>query len=253
MADTSSVSSQTGIPSYEDYVASTREVKTTLGKNDFLSLLATQMQYQNPLEPTTDTDFVAQLAQFSTLEFMQSMSESMTAMQYYNLTGQCVYAEVTLEDGSTQPVVGVVDRVIIKDSKAYAQVEDYLIDCTKISQIINKDLVSDNSTLLDQTKLIGKYVQANAFAEDGETKTTVDGMVTRVAIEDNFLVAYLDNGKRIGVGDIFDISDTPFETTTPDDGDTGKTEGTGETGNTDTGNTETGNTGTESTDETQNP
>ncbi len=47
----------------------------SLGKDDFLNLLVTKMQYQDPLEPMNDEDFIAQLAQFSSLEQMSNISD----------------------------------------------------------------------------------------------------------------------------------------------------------------------------------
>jgi flagellar basal-body rod modification protein FlgD len=47
-----------------------------LGKQDFLNLLVTQLRYQDPLSPSENTEFVAQLAQFSSLEGTQNISES---------------------------------------------------------------------------------------------------------------------------------------------------------------------------------
>ncbi len=47
-----------------------------LGKQDFLNLLVTQLKYQDPLSPTENTEFVAQLAQFSSLEGTQNIGES---------------------------------------------------------------------------------------------------------------------------------------------------------------------------------
>jgi len=48
-----------------------------LGKSDFLNLLVTQLQNQNPLEPMQDQEFIAQLAQFSQLEQLENMSRSL--------------------------------------------------------------------------------------------------------------------------------------------------------------------------------
>ncbi|MCL2845322.1 MAG: flagellar hook assembly protein FlgD [Chitinivibrionia bacterium] len=51
-----------------------------MGQLDFLTLLTTQLQYQDPLSPMENTDFVAQLAQFSQLESTTSMQQSMEEM-----------------------------------------------------------------------------------------------------------------------------------------------------------------------------
>lgn len=51
--------------------------KNTLGKNEFLKILTTQLQYQDPTEPTDNSQFVAQLAQFSSLEQMQNVNTTL--------------------------------------------------------------------------------------------------------------------------------------------------------------------------------
>jgi flagellar basal-body rod modification protein FlgD len=52
----------------------------TLGKDDFLKLLVAQLQHQDPLAPTDDTQFVAQLAQFSSLEQEQNINTGVTQL-----------------------------------------------------------------------------------------------------------------------------------------------------------------------------
>lgn len=56
---------------------------TTLGKQDFLILLVTQLQYQDPLNPADSTQFVSQLAQFSTLEQMENANKNLEIIQLY--------------------------------------------------------------------------------------------------------------------------------------------------------------------------
>ena len=52
----------------------------SLGKDDFLKLLVAQMQNQDPLNPTDSKESIAQLAQFSSLEQMNNIATSMTAL-----------------------------------------------------------------------------------------------------------------------------------------------------------------------------
>lgn len=62
--------------------STTVEKSDDMGKDTFLKLLVTQLQYQDPLNPVENTEFTAQLAQFSSLEALTDMSESMDQMSY---------------------------------------------------------------------------------------------------------------------------------------------------------------------------
>ncbi len=57
-----------------------REIKKSLGKDDFLKLLVTQMQFQDPLKPMDNTEFTAQLTQFSSLDQLTSINDNMQKM-----------------------------------------------------------------------------------------------------------------------------------------------------------------------------
>jgi len=54
---------------------------SALGRDAFLKLLVTQLQHQNPLEPQPDGEFLAQLAQFSSLESLQDIQQDMAALR----------------------------------------------------------------------------------------------------------------------------------------------------------------------------
>lgn len=58
----------------------TRQPKQELGKNDFLELLIAQLTHQDPTEPVKDTEFIAQMAQFSSLEQMMNMTKNLDLM-----------------------------------------------------------------------------------------------------------------------------------------------------------------------------
>ncbi len=53
----------------------------TLGQNDFLKLLVAQLAAQDPLNPKKDTDFIAQMAQFSSLEQSKTMQEDLAGLR----------------------------------------------------------------------------------------------------------------------------------------------------------------------------
>jgi len=55
--------------------------KDQLGRDAFLNLLVTQLQHQDPLQPQANGEFIAQLAQFSSLEQLTTMSETLEAIK----------------------------------------------------------------------------------------------------------------------------------------------------------------------------
>ncbi|MFO0752727.1 MAG: flagellar hook capping FlgD N-terminal domain-containing protein [Thermodesulfovibrionales bacterium] len=102
--DTSSIftnSAYTGSSSSSN--STTGTTNTSLGKDDFLYLLTKQLEYQDPLNPMQDTEFVAQLAQFSSLEQMTNMSKSLETSTALGLIGK----EVT----DSSDVSGTVSEV----------------------------------------------------------------------------------------------------------------------------------------------
>lgn len=90
----------------------TRESTNIFSSDGFLKLLSSQIKAQNPLEPMKDTEFVAQMAQFSQLEHMTSLAKNMEALtlsgqlsQGASLIGRTV---TYTPEGATAPVSGVV-------------------------------------------------------------------------------------------------------------------------------------------------
>ncbi len=80
---------------------------TSLGKDDFLKLLTTQLQQQDPTQPMDNTAFVAQLAQFSALEQMSNVNANLTTM----ITGQGTALQTTAADMVGKTAVFNSDQV----------------------------------------------------------------------------------------------------------------------------------------------
>lgn len=98
-----------------------------LGKDAFMTLLVTQMQNQDPLNPSSDTEFIAQLAQFSSLEQMQNLNVAMSNQNAFGLVGQNVIINVGQSEGETKnQIAGIVQYVEMKEGKAYLAVDEEL-------------------------------------------------------------------------------------------------------------------------------
>jgi flagellar basal-body rod modification protein FlgD len=189
--------------SYEEYVINSRRPNKTLDKNDFLKLLSAQLQYQDPLEPVKDSDFAAQLAQFSSLEQMQNLNTTMEAFRYYSLVGQYVMSEYKNESGADVAVAGVVDRVITGNGDTLIQIGDNLVKASTVTQVYDRELFSGDNPLVEASRLIGRTVKATVpgpVGEDGKPgeAVTLTGTVTRVTVEDGATVAYLESKAEDG-------------------------------------------------------
>lgn len=109
-----------------------------LGKDAFLQLLVAQMKYQDPLEPSKDTEFISQLAQFSSLEQMQNLNKTFSNAQAFSLIGQTVIVNTEV-DGRTNQIEGTVDYVTLSNGKPYVSINGSLY------------LASDVQTVVDST------------------------------------------------------------------------------------------------------
>jgi flagellar basal-body rod modification protein FlgD len=95
---------------------------SSLGKDDFLKLLVGQLQHQDPMEPSNDTEFIGQMAQFSALEQESNTAESTSQMaDQLGRTGALglIGKTVTYADAAGASHTGAVEQVdIAKDGTA---------------------------------------------------------------------------------------------------------------------------------------
>lgn len=107
-----------------------RSTSNELGKEEFLQLLVCQLQNQDPLNPQEDTEFIAQLAQFSALEQMTNMNTTLANTSAYSMVGKEVVINHKDNLGKVSEVRGVVDYVEMKNGEAYLSVggKSYTMD-----------------------------------------------------------------------------------------------------------------------------
>ena len=86
--------------------------KSTVDSDTFLTLLVAEMQNQDPLEPTSNTEWVSQYATFTQVEQMTEMGESMDMLRANSMIGKEVVMKVTSE---TSYMRGVVDYVTVEE------------------------------------------------------------------------------------------------------------------------------------------
>lgn len=92
--------------------------KAALGQDDFLKLLAVQFQQQDPMKPMEDTAFIAQMAQFTSLDQTKTLVQQMTQLsssQDISTANTFIGRQVTLDNGDGLPVTGQVSGVDITD------------------------------------------------------------------------------------------------------------------------------------------
>src|SRR2546422_5218025 len=101
----------------------TTGITSQLGRDQFMHLLVTQMRNQNPLDPINDAQFIAQLAQFSTLEGIEKLNTNFSDMlalqqltQEANLVGKTVVYE---QPDAAAPAQGVVGGVTLQNGKLH--------------------------------------------------------------------------------------------------------------------------------------
>jgi flagellar basal-body rod modification protein FlgD len=116
---TIAINSVTGAGATADYANNTqnRLPTKTLGQQDFLKLLVTQLSSQDPLNPQKDTEFIAQMAQFSSLEQTKGIQASLSAMrsqQDFTSASAMIGREVTLQIDRETVVRGVVSGVAME-------------------------------------------------------------------------------------------------------------------------------------------
>lgn len=183
---------------------------SALGKDAFLKLLIAQLQNQDPTEPMDDKQFIAQMAQFSSLEQMQNMTASMDKllesqqqsqmMNYTTFIGKEVkWHELTEElDGEGMPIInegtGMINELKFVDGEPVFVLEDGKeITPGNISSVLSSGSTSaiQDSPLVQASQLIGEKIQ---YEVEGNM---MEAMIESVLTNNQQIQYILTDGTRL--------------------------------------------------------
>lgn len=182
-----------------------------LDKDAFLKLLLAELQYQDPLDPMDNTEFISQMAQFSALEQMQNLNTTMTASQAYNLIGKEVYAShYNSSSNKYEDVSGVVDYVTVKSGTPYVSIDGTEVKYSEVQYVYGESTsgTSSDDAANQALSLIGKTIQALTLDDDMESVTGfVEGTVGYVKFVNGSPVLNV-NGKDVYLYEVMAVSES---------------------------------------------
>nr|WP_300676457.1 flagellar hook capping FlgD N-terminal domain-containing protein [uncultured Acetatifactor sp.] len=163
-----------GVIQETDSQASMKKAQTAdnngMDKDAFLQLLVAQMQYQDPLEPTSNTEYISQYAQFSQVEQMQNMAATSELARATSLVGQEVYIKTTTSNGKQNLLYGKVDYVVFENGKAYLAIDESLYSLDDLDTVVDLDYKNAFDKAYDFTVKLNKLPVVNgidlSYADD---------------------------------------------------------------------------------------
>lgn len=112
--------------------------KNGMDKDAFLQLLVAQMKYQDPLEPTSNTEYISQYATFSQVEQMQNMANTLELSRASSMVGKLVEVSTEGSDGETKSVMGKVDYVTYEGNKAFVSIDGVLYSADDVTSVVDE-------------------------------------------------------------------------------------------------------------------
>lgn len=169
-------------------VTNTSSTETTAANNDlgydqFLQLLCAEMQYQDPLEPTSNTEYVAQLATFSQMEAMLAMQNTIDNSNANALVGKYVIVKTTSSTtGETTAIAGFVDYVHYENGEQYLSINGSLYSIDDLYEVADTDYMEAVSLAEAFTTTVNNLPDADkltlAYQEDVENLAAVYSSLT---------------------------------------------------------------------------
>ena len=150
---------------------------TGYDKDAFMQILVAQMKYQDPMEPTSNTEYINQYATFTQVEQLSNMANAMSLSRASEMVGKTVVVSQTNPDtGKTTEVEGTVDFVTYSGNKAYLNINGTNYSIDDVSQVLDPNYTSAVEAVKDFQKAIDKLPTSLDMVTEEDHGLTIDTM-----------------------------------------------------------------------------
>ncbi len=214
MAGTSGIlsSSEQIQANYEKYKSKFKDATEKMVNSDtFLSLLVAEMTNQDPMEPTSNTEFVTQMAQFTSLQYSKDAATYSQSNYASSLVGKTVTASKM--DGSNQVTKTGVVQSVMKNGDSYTiKIDGVSFELSNITSIAQTDSSGSNdpgtNTSLGEliakaSMMIGMSATVNSSVEGGSVLDS--GLIKSIQVKDG-QVRVIINDKGYALDDIVEVA-----------------------------------------------
>ncbi|WP_244834838.1 flagellar hook capping FlgD N-terminal domain-containing protein [Clostridium sp. BJN0001] len=179
-------------------VVSSRNLNATLNQNSFIKLMAAQMKNLDPSENTDNTQYITQMAQFSTMEQTRQLNNTMTQLSYQDLIGKA--ATFSTLDSNGENYVGIIRGTSYQNNTWYVSAEVCENGENKI-KLFSADSINGTIERTDYTSnamaINSDFSAASSLAANKENKAVIvdksDAENVKV-IKGRVKSVFLDNG-----------------------------------------------------------
>jgi flagellar basal-body rod modification protein FlgD len=113
---------------------------TTMDQEDFLKILVSQMQNQNPMEPMDDFEYMSQITQFSMLDSVDGIYSSISGLKALDYIGKNVMGTYMSDNSTTnQYIEGLVTSITIQDDSVLLNLEDGSLYMDNVLYVYEED------------------------------------------------------------------------------------------------------------------
>lgn len=220
MADTSKIlsSSEQIQANYEKYKSRFKDsTEEMVSSETFLSLLVAEMTNQDPMEPTSNTEFVTQMAQFTSLQYSKDAATYAQSNYASSLVGKTVTAQ-KMDGSDVVTKTGVVDSVMKSGDSYTIKIDGVSFDISKVTSISDTKTDSTGTgsgssslgeLIAKASMMIGMSATVNPSVEGGSLLDS--GIISSIQVKDG-QVRVIINDKGYLLEDIVEVAYPTIET-----------------------------------------